>query len=78
LIPLAVTVALLALAQEVTGTNGRLLLYLLAGLEAAAALGALVIGSYWTARMARNVEAGKFGFLGAEEEPDVFGDRLAP
>ena len=72
-IPLATAAATLAIAGEVVGTNAKNLLYLLAFLEVLAALGALVLGTYWTARLVVSVRAGKLGYLGGEDPADAFG-----
>lgn len=69
LVPLAMATALFAMASEVAGANARYVLYLFVGLELASALGALIAGPYSIVLLARNVAAGKFGYLGEEPPP---------
>ena len=63
---LATATATMAIDGEVVGTNARSLLYLLAFLEVLAALGAQVLGTYWTARLVVSVRAGKLRYLGGD------------
>ena len=70
-LPIAIGVSQLAIARQMDGSGVKSVLYIFAVIEILAGLGALILATYWTARLVVSVRAGKLGYLGGETETQI-------